>query len=259
MSTAASPGVLAVVSVQDGVGRLRLNRPEKRNAIDEPFAQEILAAMTRLDEDEDVVAIVIEGTGGSFCAGADMGEAMAAYEAGRHRFNPSQEAALRVSASPKPTIAAVDGPAYGAGALLACGCDIRICSDRARFRFPGAEYGLVVGAAGLERLVGNALAKELIFTSRVVGADEAARIGLVNRMVPLDDFESTVTDVAGSIAASSPLALRWAKATIDTASSGGDARGVEEQADLLLRGGRDHMERFARATQRVTGGDGRPA
>jgi enoyl-CoA hydratase/carnithine racemase len=249
-----SDDALVVVSVAHGVGRLRLNRPEKRNAIDSAVAREILAAMRRLDADDSVVVIVVEGTEGSFCAGADMGEALAAYEAADFRFNPSEDAALRVGASPKPTIAAIDGPAYGAGAQLACGCDLRICSDRARFRFPGAEYGLVVGAARLERLVGNALAKELIFTSRVVGADEAARIGLANRVVPSDQLAATVDELAASIAASSPEALRWAKAAIDAASAGGDAEAIERQSDLVLRGGTDNMDRFGRATRRITGG-----
>jgi enoyl-CoA hydratase len=244
---------LVLVEVADGVGRLRLNRPDKRHAINSELSRAIQDAMVRLDEDDAVVAIVIEGTDGAFCAGADMAEAMGHYETGDRRFNPSQDAATRVGASMKPVIAAIDGPAYGAGALLACSCDIRIASERSRFRFPGSEYGLVVGAVGLPHLVGGAVAKELIFTGRVVDATEAARIGLVNRTVPNEEFASAVDELARSIAAASPLALRWSKATIDAAVSGGDARGLELQADLLLRGGADHMTRFGQATTRVTG------
>ncbi|MEX1021742.1 MAG: enoyl-CoA hydratase/isomerase family protein, partial [Dehalococcoidia bacterium] len=249
---------LVAVEVAHGVGRLRLDRPDKRNALNADLSREVLQAMARLDADDAVVCIVIEGTDGSFCAGADMGEAMAAYEVGDYRFNPSQDAANRVGASTKPTIAAVDGPAYGAGALLACSCDIRIASDRARFRFPGAEYGLVVGAHALPALVGGPLAKELIFTGRVVDAEEAQRIGLVNRTVAIDGFAAAVEEVAAAIAASSPLALAWSKATIATAMTGGNALAVEQQADLVLRGGADHMERFGAATQRVTGRQGAP-
>lgn len=247
------PESLVVVTVVDGVGRLRLNRPDKRNALNAEVSRGIQRAMAELEADDTVVCIVIEGTDGAFCAGADMGEALPHYEAGDFRFNPSQEAANRVGASPKPTIAAVDGPAYGAGALLACMCDIRIASDRSRFRFPGADYGLVVGAYALPGLVGGPLAKELIFTSRVVGAEEAATVGLVNRTVPLAEFEAAVSEVAAAVAASSPLALQWAKATINTAVTGGDANGMEQQADLLLRGGPDHMTRFGAATRRVVG------
>jgi enoyl-CoA hydratase/carnithine racemase len=243
---------VVVVSVAGGVGRMRLNRPDKRNAISAAMAAQMHEAMERLDADDGVQVIVVEGTDGAFSAGADMTESNASYEAGERRFNPSSEAAARVGASPKPTIAAIDGPAYGAGALLACACDIRVISDRTRFRFPGAEYGLVVGAAGLAVLVGNALAKELIFTSRVVEADEAVRIGLANRVVAAGALGATVDELTAQIAQGSPLAAAWAKRVIDAASSG-DAAVLEAQADLVLRGGADHRERFAHATRRVTG------
>jgi len=221
-----------VTSVADGIGRMRLNRADKRNAINEPLTRAILAAMEAFDADDAVRVIVVEGTDGSFCAGADMGEALAAAEAGDRWFNPSRDAASRVTSSEKPTIAAIDGPAYGAGALLSCGCDLRVVSDRSRFRFPGSEYGLVVGAAAL-----TSLAKELIFTSRPVDADEALRIGLVNRVVPVAEFKDAVTELATSVAAASHLAARWAKQVINAAATGGDASGIEGQADLILRGG----------------------
>lgn len=244
---------LVVVTVADGIGRLRLNRADKRNALNEAMSTQVLAAIQQLELDDNAVCIVIEGTDGAFCAGADMTEANAAYEAGQHRFNPSAYAAAAVGAATKPTLAAIDGPAYGAGALLACSTDIRIASERARFRFPGSEYGLVVGAHALPSLVGGPLAKELIFTGRVVDAEEAGRIGLVNRSVSSTDFTATVEDLAAQIAASSPLALEWSKRTINTAITGGNALAIEQQADLLLRGGPDHMVRFGAATKRVTG------
>lgn len=250
------PDDLVQTSVEGAVAHLRLNRPDKRNAMDAGVSRGVIAAMAAFDADDAVRVIVVEGADGAFSAGADMAEAMEHYEAGEHRFNPSAEAAERVGASPKPTIAKVDGPAYGAGALLACACDLRVLSDRSRFRFPGADYGLVVGAAGLTSLVGAPLAKELIFTSRVVDAEEAGRIGLANRVVPAEELDATVEELAGTIAAASPLALRWAKQAIDATIGAGDGLGVEAQADRLLRGGSDHMERFSRATQRVTGRGG---
>ena len=247
------PDPIAVVSVEGGVGRLRLNRPEKRNALNSDLARAVIDGMTRLDNDPEVVDIVIEGTDGAFCAGADMAEMLAAEGAGVINANVAGRATDRVEASPKPLIAAIDGPAYGAGALLACACDIRILSDRSRIRFPGAEYGLVVGAVGLPRLVGPALAKELIFTARVVDAEEAQRIGLANRVVSVEDLAATVDEMARTIAAASPDALRWSKATINAAVGGGDAVGLERQADLLLRGSEDNKVRFTAATQRITG------
>ena len=252
MSDPSADG-LVVVTVESGVGRLRLNRPEKRNALNQALSRAIIDGMRRLDDDPEVVVIVIEGTDGSFCAGADMAEMQAAEQAGAVNANVASRATDRVEASTKPLIAAIDGPAYGAGAALACACDIRILSDRSKLRFPGAEYGLVVGAVALPRLVGPALAKELIFTARVVEAEEALRIGLANRVVPAEDLEATVDEMARTIAAGSPDALRWSKATINAAMAGGDALALEHQADLLLRGSADNTRRFAEATQRITG------
>ncbi|MDA0351304.1 MAG: enoyl-CoA hydratase/isomerase family protein [Chloroflexi bacterium] len=242
-----------VTSIEDGIGRLRLNRADKRNAINEPLSRAIQAAMEQMDADDRVHVILIEGTDGAFCAGADMGEALAASEAGDRRFNPSHDAAARVASSEKPTIAKIDGPAYGAGALLACGCDLRVMSDRSRMRFPGSDYGLVVGAAALTALVGPVMAKELIFTSRVIDADEALKLGLANRVVPADAVEAEALALAQAVAAASPLAARWAKQVINAAATGGDAHGLEAQADLVLRGGADHMQRFSKATARVVG------
>lgn len=244
---------LVETSVDGAVAHLRLNRPEKRNAMNAEVSHGVIAAMAAFDGDDAVRVIVVEGADGAFSAGADMAEAMEHYDAGEHRFNPSAEAAERVGASPKPTIAAIDGPAYGAGALLACACDLRVLTDRSHFRFPGADYGLVVGAAGLTAIVGAALAKELIFTSRVVDAEEAQRIGLANRVVSPEELSASVEELATAIADASPLAVRWAKRAIDATIGAGDGVGVEAQADRLLRGGSDHMERFSRATERVTG------
>ena len=244
---------LVETSVDGAVAHLRLNRPKKRNAMNAEVSHGVIAAMAAFDGDEAVRVIVVEGADGAFSAGADMAEAMEHYDAGEHRFNPSAEAAERVGASPKPTIAAIDGPAYGAGALLACACDLRMLTDRSNFRFPGADYGLVVGAAGLTAIIGAALAKELIFTSRVVDAEEAQRIGLANRVVSPEELIASVEELATAIADASPLAVHWAKRAIDATIGAGDGVGVEAQADRLLRGGSDHMERFSRATERVTG------
>ena len=96
----------------------------------------------------------------------------------------------------KPLIAAINGICYGGGALVAINCDIRIASDTAAFRFPGAAYGLVVGGAQLPRIIGPAFAKDLLFTGRVVRAEEALRIGLVNTVVPFADVEAAAMEMA---------------------------------------------------------------
>ena len=254
--TSDSDGRLVLTSIEDGVGTLRLNRADKRNAMSADLARELHEAIESLDGNPEVVAIVVTGSGGSFSAGADMNESLAAYERGDRGFNPSARAAARVAASPKPTIAAIEGPSYGAGALLACACDMRLVAPNARFRFPGAEYGLVVGAAALPTLVGPALAKELLYTARVVDAEEAVRIGLANRIVPGDELENEAMMLARAIAQASPLALGWIKRVVNAAASGGDAAGLEVEADLMLRGGPDHVVRFSAATNRITGRGG---
>ena len=240
--------------LRDGVLRLQLNRPGKRNAMNAALANAIYEGMQRGDDDADVRVIVIEGSGGSFSAGADMTEALAAFESGDQRFNPVSRASQRVAASPKPVIAAIDGPAYGGGALLATATDIRILTRRSAFRFPGAEYGLVVGGTALPRLVGNARAKEILFSARVVEAEEAVAIGLANAVV--DDagaLADHVGELAATIAAASPGAVAWMKRIVDAATSGGQAHLLETQADMALRGSPDHLARFRGATSRVTG------
>lgn len=236
-----------------GVLRLRLQRPEKRNAMNAALAQALVDAMQDGDADPDVRVTVLSGAGGAFSAGADMTEALAAFEAGDARFNPAARAAQRVEASPKPVIAAVHGPAYGAGALLAAAADIRIVTRAAKFRFPGAAYGLVVGGTALPRLVGNARAKEILFTARVVEADEAVEIGLANALVDDDAaLAQRVDTLAAAIAGASPPALAWMKRIVDTATADGQAHRLEAQADLALRGSPDHLQRFRAATARVT-------
>ena len=109
--TASGPERLILTTVEDGVGVLRLNRADKRNAMSADLAHQLHEAIAALDADASVVAIVVTGSGGSFSAGADMNESLAAYERGDRGFNPSARSAARVAASPKPTIAAIEGPA----------------------------------------------------------------------------------------------------------------------------------------------------
>ena len=235
---------------RQGVVLLRMNRPEKRNAFNRELSLALAGAIEELDQDETVRAVVLTGVGESFSAGADMTEAVAKVESGRGGEGMAQ-AVVRVAAFPKPVIAAVNGFAFGGGALLAVSCDIRIASPRASFRFPGANYGLVVGGSQLPRIVGAPKAKELIFTARVVGAEEAAEIGLVNKIVPHDDVDDAAWEMALEIAENSPNALRWSKAVIDAATTIEKGTQVELEANRALRGSEEHVTRFRAATERV--------
>jgi enoyl-CoA hydratase len=233
---------------------IRLNRPEKHHAINSVMSRELIECLDALDADDDVRVIVLTGAGEkSFCAGADMSEAMARGTDGRGTNDSAAQAALRLSQVRKPLLAAVNGYAYGGGAVFAVACDIRVASKTARFRFVGASYGLSVGASQLPRLVGAAMAKELIFTARTVDADEALRIGLVNRVMPLADLEATVTEMAHAIAQNSPAAVRASKEVIDLATLNIDAVKREGEHNRELRASEDHRSRFRAATERVTG------
>jgi enoyl-CoA hydratase len=237
---------------RDGIAFLRLKRPEKRNAFNGELSTALADALARIDADDAVRVAVLTGTGEAFSAGADMSEAMSVLQTGG-RGDVMVGAIIATARFSKPIIAAVNGFAFGGGAVLAISCDLRIASDRASFRFPGASYGLVVGGSQLPRIVGAPKAKELIFTARVVDAEEAASIGLVNRAVPHDALEDEVDQLAQQIAGQSPGALRWSKAVIDAASTVDKGGELEIEANRALRGSPDHVERFSAASERVAG------
>jgi enoyl-CoA hydratase len=242
----------ALILERDGaIATVRLNRPEKHNAINTQMSGEIMAVLDALEADDAVKVIVLTGVGGrAFCAGADMGEA-AFLPDGEERRDFVAQAAVRIGKVRKPVIAAINGYAYGGGAVFAINCDIRICSEDARFRFPGASYGLVVGASRLPSIVGAAFAKELIFTAHAVDAAEALRIGLANRVVPKDELEGVVMELASQIAEHSLPALIGSKDTIDVAAGVRDAAIRELEHNLELRQSDEHKKRFRAAAERV--------
>lgn len=242
-----------VVLEREGhVATIRLNRPEKHNAISRQMADELIAALDGLDADESVRAVILTGAGDrSFCAGADMEEAALAPRAEGETRDWAAMAALKLLRFRKPIIAAVNGYAYGGGAVFAINCDLRICSEAARFRFVGASYGLVVGASQLPKIVGAPTAKELIFTARTVDADEALRIGLANHVVPGPELMPFVLKMAAEIAANSASAVMASKEVIDIASSTKDAAKRELKHNLELRQSTEHLQRFHDAAERV--------
>ena len=248
--TQEQPTVLETRS--DAVAVLTLNRPERHNAVNHAMGRELGDAVDRLAADDTVRVIVITGAGDkAFCAGADMAEAVG----GERPAGPggAGHANARIAACPMPLIAAVNGYCYGGGAALATVCDIRIASATATFRFPGAEYGLVVGAAYLPRLVGAAVAKELIFSARRFDAAEALRTGFVNAVVQPEELMPAVMSLAGQIAANAPGAVQGSKAVIDAATLPEAALVLEREANQRLRAGDDHRVRFRDAARRVTG------
>ena len=245
----------AVVCERHGpVALLRLNRPDKRNAINRHLASALVAHLDALAVDDGVRVVVITGAGETaFCAGADMTEALGASQ-GEGRADGTVDVIVRLVRFPKPVIAAVNGFAYGGGALLAITCDLRVAAHSARFRFPGAAYGLVLGGSQLPRIVGLSRAKDLIFTARVVDAAEALRIGLVDRLVAQADLEEAALELAGQIAENSPEAVRASKKVIDAVLPLEPAARREMETNLTLRASEEHRRRFRDAAERVAKG-----
>lgn len=232
---------------------LTLNRPERHHALSSALCAELEAAIDRAEADPEIRVLVITGSGDrAFCAGADMLEA-SGVEAASPAAGSAQRIYARLATAEKPVIAAVNGYCYGGGARLAIGCDIRLASETASFRLPGSEYGLVVAAATLPRLVGAARAKELIFTARAFGAAEALSYGLVSWVYSQDQLLPAALEMARVIASHSAEAIRAAKKVIDAATLSDEARVMEDESNRRLRGSPEQTARFRSATQRVTG------
>ena len=234
------------------VGIVTLNRPAKLNALNRQLIDELEQALGELEGDAGIGAIVITGAGErAFSAGGDMAEQIADAESGR----PSRQASTAniVRECRTPTLAAIRGYCFGGGALLAINCDIRIASTDARFKFPGATYGRAPGGAVLPRIVGDAKAKELLFTGDEVSAAEALRIGLVNQLVDPESVLDATVAMGDRIAANSPVAIRALKETIDLALPIEQALAHEAEINRGMGSSEDSFARFRRVADRVLG------
>ncbi|GAA4217291.1 enoyl-CoA hydratase/isomerase family protein [Actinocatenispora rupis] len=194
-----------------------LDRPDKRNAIGAETVDELHQVCDRLER-EPRLLLVTGGADGIFAAGADIAELR-----DRDRYDAlagiNHTVFARIRALPMPSVAAVDGPALGGGAELAYACDIRICTDRAFFGQPEVRLGIVAGAGALHRLpqlVGESLAKELLYTGRRLTATDALAVRLVSAVVPPADLLATAHDTLDRIARNSPLAVRLTKLAVDS-------------------------------------------
>jgi 2-(1,2-epoxy-1,2-dihydrophenyl)acetyl-CoA isomerase len=202
----------------DRVAVITLNRPEKLNAFAGNMREEILEAVEAAGADRDVRALVITGAGKAFCAGGDVNELAAGSNvkpaAATTERRTMSKIVLALALMEKPVIASVNGVAAGGGCNLALACDIRIASDRAKFGEAFAKRGVHPDWGGiylLPRAVGYAKAAELIFTGDLVDAQEALRIGLVNRVVPHDTLRTETEELTKRIAGNAPLPIALAK------------------------------------------------
>ncbi|WP_371403795.1 enoyl-CoA hydratase-related protein [Kribbella sp. NBC_00662] len=223
-------GEFVNLTVSDGVGTIRLDRP-KMNALNVQVQEEIRAAATAAAEDDAVRAVVIYGGERVFAAGADIKEmADMSYADMAKRSGPLQSSLSAVAAIPKPTVAAITGYALGGGCELALCADYRIAADDAKLGQPEILLGIIPGAGGtqrLSRLVGPSKAKDLIYTGRFVDAAESLAIGLVDKVVPAASVYEEAVAWASQFSRGAAMALRAAKESIDSGLGVDLATGLE--------------------------------
>ena len=218
---------LLLVTTQDSYALVRINRPDLLNALSMQVMQELVETLETLDRDPAVRCIILTGDEKAFAAGADimeMAEASAMEMLHRDQFARWD----RIRRIKKPIIAAVSGVALGGGCELTMICDMIIASETARFGQPEINLGVMPGAGGTQRLtraVGKAKAMEMVLTGRMITAEEALRLGLVNKVVPVEHYLNEAIAWAKEIASKPPIAVRLAKESVlksfDTTMEGG--------------------------------------
>jgi enoyl-CoA hydratase len=199
------------LSVQDRIATVTVNRPDKLNALNAATIGELGEAIDEAQRRDDIAALILTGSGRAFVAGADISElaGKSALE-GRRLARRGQEVFRRFETCGKPTVAAVNGFALGGGCELAMSCHIRIASEAAKFGQPEVKLGLIPGYGGTQRLprfVGRGRALQLLLTGEMIDAQEAFRIGLVNRVVPGDQLLASASAVIQQMLTNAPLAL----------------------------------------------------
>jgi enoyl-CoA hydratase/carnithine racemase len=209
------------VDRHDHVVLLTLALPERRNAMTEELTSAWRDAIAELSTDRTVRAVVVTGEGSAFCAGGDLswiaGDTTLTPDRLRDKMYPFYRTWLGVRDLEVPVLAAVNGPAVGAGLCLALAADLRYAAPSARFGAPFAALGMHPGMAAtylLPEAVGLPRARELLYTGRIVGAEEAERIGLVHAVVPAETLVAAVLETAASVAAAAPVPMRLTKAAL---------------------------------------------
>jgi len=240
------------LDVTDAVARVTLDHPEVRNALTSDVASELVAAMASIPD--GARCVVLAGTGPAFCAGGDVKAMVDGVESDMpasesvERIVEETAAAVRaVATCDLPTVAKIDGPAFGAGGTLAIACDVLLASDRAKISFGFRQVGLNVDSGAshlLPRLVGEHVAKELVFTGELIDAERAREIGLFNRVFPQETFEEEVEAIVGRIASGPTVALEHSKRLLEQGldSSLDEAIHNEATAQVISADTDDHVE-----------------
>ena len=207
------------------IAKLTLDRPQRRNALNQQTLREVADAIAEIDADDSVRVVILTGSGETFCAGGDLDDLQGGSSSGgwvsestddiRRSFSSAQRMILSLQRLEKPVIAMLNGAAVGAGFDLACACDIRIATPKARFMVAYVRIGLFPGFGGTwlypRTLSSMGKAAEMLFTGDYMEAEEAYRLGFLNRLVPEEELESTTMEMARKIAAGPPIANRLSK------------------------------------------------
>lgn len=227
-----------ICEIEQNVALVTVNRPKSLNALNPETLKEFIGLFNELAEQDDLVGVIITGSGDkAFVAGADI-SVMQEYTVleGREFGRLGHQAMNAVSTFAKPVIAAVNGFALGGGCELALACDIRICSENAKFGQPEVNLGVIPGFGGtqrLPRLVGTGHGLELLLTGDMIGAEEACRIGLVNRVVPQDELIPHCLSIMEKIGQKGPIAITLCKEVVHAGMEMDLARACSYEAELF--------------------------
>lgn len=207
---------------EEGIGIITLNRPKQLNAITFQLKQEVSQVLDKIEVDEEVKAVILTGGTKAFSAGADIKERSGLKRTQPEYYFNQKKTHIdfygKIEHFEKPVIGAVSGVAVGGGCEISLACDLRIASDTARFGVPEVKLGVIPSGGGTQRLpriIGITKAKELLFTGEFIDAQEAYRLGLVNKVVPVEQLMDEAKAMAQKIALNPPLAVKFAKRAVN--------------------------------------------
>lgn len=222
---------------ENKIAIITISRPEALNALNTQVIEELEQTVDMIEKNSDLSAMILTGEGRSFVAGADIGEQYPLDLSQGRKWGQRGSAVMRrIEKLAIPTIAAVNGFALGGGCEIAMACDIILASEKAKFGQPEVGLGITPGFSGTQRLprrVGAAMAKELIFSGKMISAVEAERIGLVNHVYPADELMDKAMEMAKAFAKNAQIAVRYSKACIDRGMETGIDEGIAMENELF--------------------------
>lgn len=227
------------LGVRERIASITLNRPEVLNSLDRASLLRLGDVLEELDARQDVRVIILTGAGGNFCAGDDLREAVQLTSEGFHQMIYAFQRITRIMRKMNTAlIAAVDGYAVGGGFEIAMSCDLRVCSDRAKFATPEVGVGMIVTngtSTLLTRLIGDGRAREMILTGEAIDAARAYEIGLVSRVVPPEELQAAARELAERIASRSAAAVSASKRLLDEMQNPDLERAIFLESDSIVK------------------------